>query len=209
MTHLLDAVKTATNGTEPSLKAIAMVMEIPTTRLYAMAKKPVPGQVYDPSVINWEVVNEYLTTKLEEETAPFATMEDMVVAAVKKDEWLAENHSVRVSTGNNMIEVDGGTMPKRKSAMFEMGGEQESYITFKRDPNVYKIVYQTAGYTVLRPVAADGEFCKEEVRVISNMTLNTKCVPPCNMKKSIEDRFSGAYAERLKEAENASQTDAE
>lgn len=100
-------------GEEPSLKAFALALDVPATRLYAIAKKPVP--VYDPAVVNWDTLNDYFSMKLTE-TADYADMEALVQAAKEKDTYLAENQSVRVSTGNNLIDVDGGKMPKRKSA---------------------------------------------------------------------------------------------
>ena len=109
---------------------------------------------------------------------------------------MAENVTARVATGSNLIDVDGGKMPKRKSVMFEMGNEQESLICFKHDAGVYKMVYQTTGYTAIREVNEDGTFAKEEIRVVSNSTLNTKCVPPTVLTQAIADRFSGAYAEQ-------------
>jgi hypothetical protein len=138
------------------------------------------------------------------------SLEELVTVAVEKEKWMAENTTARVATGSNLIDVDGGKMPKRKAAMFDMGSEQESLICFKHDAGVYKMVYQTLGYTAIREVNEDGTFAKEEVRVVSNSTLNTKCVPPTVMAQAIADRFSGAYAEQTNtESENANQTEAE
>ena len=42
--------------------------------------------------------------------------------------------------------------------------------------------------------------------MVSNSTLNTKCVPPTVMAQAIADRFSGAYTEQTAtESENVSQ----
>lgn len=197
MNHVLDAIKTINEGKEPSLRAFAEVLSVPTTRLYAKAKAPIAGQVYDPDVINWDALNEYFASKLTEEGCVFATMEDLVEAAQKKDEWLKENKPVRTAAGKNLIDVDGAKMPARKAAIFEMGSEQESLLCFKHDPAVYKMIYQTAGYTCIRAVNADGSYAKEEVRVISNGTLNTKCVPPTTMAAAVAERFSGEYAAKI------------
>lgn len=208
--HVLDAIREVAKGVEPSLKGFALALDVPPTRLYAKAKTPIAGQVYDPEAKNWDALNEFFVSKLEAEDAAYASMEELVMAAADKDKWLAENVHARVATGSNLIDVDGGKMPKRKAAMFEMGSEQESLICFKKDANVYKMVYQTLGYTCIRAVNEDGSFAKEEVRVISNATLNTKCVPPYTMAQAIADRFSGAYAEQTNsegsaESENANQ----
>ena len=207
MKHILDVIRDVNAGEEVSLKAFALALDIPATRLYAIAKRPIIGQVYDPNAKNWDAINEFLTNKVTAADATITSLEELVAVAVEKEKWMAENTTARVATGSNLIDVDGGKMPKRKAAMFEMGSEQESLICFKHDAGVYKMVYQTLGYTAIRQVNEDGTFAKEEIRVVSNSTLNTKCVPPTIMAQAIADRFSGAYTEQTAtESENVSQT---
>lgn len=211
-THVLDAVKTVAGGIEPSLRAFALALDIPAARLYAVAKKPVAGQVYDPEARNWDALNEFFIGKLTagSEDSAYASMEDLVAMAAEKDNWLKENSVRNVSAGtSNLVEVDGEMIPKRKSAKFDMGNDQESLLCFKHDAVVYKMVYQTESFTVVRPVAKDGAFTSNELRVLSNATINTKCVPPTTLSKAIEDRFSGAYAEQTatdSKSEDANQT---
>lgn len=205
--HILDVIRDVNGGEEISLKAFALALDIPATRLYAIAKRPIIGQVYDPNAKNWDAINEFLTNKVTAADATITSLEELVTVAVEKEKWMAENATARVATGSNLIDVDGGKMPKRKAAMFDMGSEQESLICFKHDAGVYKMVYQTLGYTAIRQVNEDGTFAKEEIRVVSNSTLNTKCVPPTSMAQAIADRFSGAYTEQTAtESENVSQT---
>lgn len=207
MKHILDVIRDVNGGEEVSLKAFALALDIPATRLYAIAKRPIIGQVYDPNAKNWDAINEFLTNKVTAADASITSLEELVLVAVEKEKWMAENATARVATGSNLIDVDGGKMPKRKAAMFDMGSEQESLICFKHDAGVYKMVYQTLGYTAIRQVNEDGTFAKEEIRVVSNSTLNTKCVPPTSMAQAIADRFSGAYTEQTAtESENVSQT---
>lgn len=207
MKHILDVIRDVNGGEEVSLKAFALALDIPATRLYAIAKRPIIGQVYDPNAKNWDAINEFLTNKVTAADATITSLEELVAVAVEKEKWMAENATARVATGSNLIDVDGGKMPKRKAAMFDMGSEQESLICFKHDAGVYKMVYQTLGYTAIRQVNEDGTFAKEEIRVVSNSTLNTKCVPPTSMAQAIADRFSGAYTEQTAtESENVSQT---
>lgn len=207
MKHILDVIRDVNGGEEVSLKAFALALDIPATRLYAIAKRPIIGQVYDPNAKNWDAINEFLTNKVTAADATITSLEELVTVAVEKEKWMAENATARVATGSNLIDVDGGKMPKRKAAMFDMGSEQESLICFKHDAGVYKMVYQTLGYTAIRQVNEDGTFAKEEIRVVSNSTLNTKCVPPTSMAQAIADRFSGAYTEQTAtESENVSQT---
>lgn len=210
MKHILDVIRDVNGGEEVSLKAFALALDIPATRLYAIAKRPIIGQVYDPNAKNWDAINEFLSNKVTAADATITSLEELVTVAVEKEKWMAENATARVATGSNLIDVDGGKMPKRKAAMFDMGSEQESLICFKHDAGVYKMVYQTLGYTAIRQVNEDGTFAKEEIRVVSNSTLNTKCVPPTSMAQAIADRFSGAYTEQTAtESENVSQTEAE
>lgn len=207
--HILDVIRDVNNGEEISLKAFALALDIPATRLYAIAKRPIVGQVYDPNAKNWDAVNEFLTAKVTAPEATITSLEALVEVAAEKEKWMAQNATARVATGNNLIDVDGGKMPKRKAAMFEMGSEQESLVCFKHDAGVYKMVYQTLGYTAIRQVNEDGTFAKEEIRVVSNSTLNTKCVPPTIMAQAIADRFSGAYAEQTATEADAEVVDAE
>lgn len=207
--HILDVIREVNGGEEISLKAFALALDIPATRLYAIAKRPIIGQVYDPNAKNWDAVSEFLTTKVTAPEATITSLEALVEAAAEKEKWMAENVTARVATGSNLIDVDGGKMPKRKAAMFEMGNEQESLICFKHDAGVYKMVYQTLGYTAIREVNEDGTFAKEEIRVVSNSTLNTKCVPPTTMAQAIADRFSGVYAEQTATEAAPADADAE
>ena len=197
ITHILDAIKIVCGGEIPSLRAFASALDIPASRLHTHARKPIPGQIYDPNVINWDVVNNYLTIKLSSTGCRYASMEALVEAAKAEDEWLSENQATRCATGANLIDVDGHKMPKRKSPVFEMGSDEESLLCFKHDPNVYKMVYQTIGFTVIRAVNEDGSFAKEEVRVLSNSTLNTKCVVPRMLTAGIKERFRGEYTPEM------------
>ena len=208
-THILDVIREVNGGEEISLKAFALALDIPATRLYAIAKRPIVGQVYDPNVKNWDAINEFVLAKLADPAATITTLDELVLVAAEKEKWMAENTAARVATGSNLIDVDGGKMPKRKAAMFEMGSEQESLLCFKHDAGVYKMVYQTLGYTAIRQVNEDGTFAKEEIRVVSNSTLNTKCVPPTVMAQAIADRFSGVYAEQTATEAPAEAADAE
>lgn len=198
--HISDAIKDAGLEPEkvPSLKAFSLALGVTVTKLNNTAKVPVPGQVYDPTVTNWDALNEYFKMKLKDVACPIKSMGELVQIAIEKQEWLDQSAVRRTGStaGSNLIDVDGGKMPRRKADMFEMGGEHESLICFKKDAGVYKMVYQTAGYTCVRAVDEDGNFTQELVRVVSNGTLNTKCVSPSEMANAIADRWSGEYQKR-------------
>lgn len=214
--NILDIVRDLGAET-PSMRAFALTMNISANRLYAMAKKPIAGAVYDPEATNWDSISEFTMTKLNTNLAAdgepeiiYTDLSALVAAAIEKDTYLKTTGARVYPSGTNTIEVDGVNISKRKSAMFEMG-ENASYLCFKSDPLVYAMVYQTESFTVIRPVhevtGGDGvglvEFASNELRVLSNATLNTKCVPPTTLKDAIADRFSGNYAERNKKVETS------
>lgn len=208
-THISDAINAIAPETTITMKAFAIALEIPVTRLYSLAKKPVVGQVYDPAVTNWDAINEYIASKLAEEGSKFETMEAAVEAAVEVQKEMDERAVRHTATGSNLIDIDGGKMPKRKSNLMEQNEAGNTLLAFKKDAAVYQIVYQTAGYTVIREVNEDGSFAKEEVRVLSNVTMNTKIVPPTTLSQAIADRFSGAYQANSAPVEEAAEATSE
>lgn len=191
--HVLDVVREH-GGETPSLKAFAMALGIQVTRLNRTAKNPIPGQVYDPDIVNWDALNDLFYGQIASEKCAITSIDELVDKAMEIEESLRTMPTRRSSISSIM--VDGVEMVARKAAMFEMGSENETLLAFKNDAGVYKMVYQTAGYTAIRPVGPDGEFNSELIRVVSNGTLNTKVVPPATLAEAIQDRFSGAYQER-------------
>lgn len=177
----------------PTLKAIAAVFDIPNQRIYTVAKQPKEGEVYDAKVYNWEAIERFITRRLDPDKG-LATLEDVIDAALAKDEEFKEadgRRSVNRGSAVNKIEIDGKMVPTRKYRNFEM--EENTYVCLRKDANVYKIVMQTLTHTVLRPVGADGEFCSEAVKVISNGMLNMKGAGPNAIEEAISKRFSGEY----------------
>ena len=75
-----------TKGT-PTLKAIAAVFDVPTQRIYSVAKQPKEGEVYDAKVFNWDAIERFITRRLDAEKG-LATIEDVIDAALVKDEEL-------------------------------------------------------------------------------------------------------------------------
>lgn len=194
----------------PSLKAFAGVFDLNPVRLYSVAKQPKEGVVYDAKVFNWDAIERFITRRLDAEKG-LATLEDVVMAALAKDEELKANDGRR-SRGEGSgygakIEVDGKMVAKRRFANFEM--ESGQLVTLKKDPEVYAIVLQTASHTVLRPVnsADPADFKGNDVKVISNGMLNFKGTGPSALEASIKERFSGEYAKKL--ADEAAQAAAD
>ena len=177
----------------PTLKAIAAVFEIPTQRIYSVAKQPKEGEVYDAKVYNWDAITRFIERRLDAEKG-LATLEDVIKVALEKDEEFKETDGRRSANkggGVKKIEVDGVLIAARKYTNFEMS--EDKPVCLRKDANVYKIIYQTVSHTVLRPIGADGNFCSESVKVISNGMLNMKGAGPATIDDAIAKRFSGEY----------------
>lgn len=185
----------------PSLKAFAAVFDLNPVRFYSVAKQPKEGVVYDAKVFNWDAIERFIARRLDADKG-LATLEDVVKAALVKDEELKANDGRRTTRGEGTgygekIEVDGKMVAKRRFANFEM--ENGQLVTLKKDAEVYAIVLQTASHTVLRPVnsADPTDFKGNDVKVISNGMLNFKGTGPSALEASIKERFSGEYAKKL------------
>lgn len=184
----------------PSLKAFAAVFELNPVRFYSVAKQPKEGVVYNAKVFNWDAIERFITRRLDAEKG-LATLEDVVKAALVKEEELKANDGRRSrgegSGYGEKIEVDGKMIAKRRFANFEM--ENGQLVTLKKDAEVYAIVLQTASHTVLRPVnsADPTDFKGNDVKVISNGMLNFKGTGPSALEASIKERFSGEYAKKM------------
>lgn len=185
----------------PSLKAFAAVFDLNPVRFYSVAKQPKEGVVYDAKVFNWDAIERFIARRLDADQG-LATLEDVVKAALAKDEELKANDGRRTTRGEGTgygekIEVDGKMVAKRRFANFEM--ENGQLVTLKKDAEVYAIVLQTASHTVLRPVnsADPTDFKGNDVKVISNGMLNFKGTGPSALEASIKERFSGEYAKKL------------
>lgn len=185
----------------PSLKAFAGVFDLNPVRFYSVAKQPKEGVVYDAKVFNWDAIERFIARRLDADRG-LATLEDVVRAALVKDEELKANDGRRTTRGEGTgygekIEVDGKMIAKRRFANFEM--ENGQLVTLKKDAEVYAIVLQTASHTVLRPVnsADPTDFKGNDVKVISNGMLNFKGTGPSALEASIKERFSGEYAKKL------------
>lgn len=187
---------------QPSLKAIAAVFDLNPVRLYSVAKQPKEGVVYDAKVYNWDAIERFINRRLDADKG-LATLEDVIAAALVKDEELKAQDGRRSSNRGEgsaygaKVEVDGKMVAKRRFANFEM--ENGQLVTLKKDAEVYAIVLQTGSHTVLRPVNSNDptDFKGNDVKVISNGMLNFRGTGPSALAASIEERFSGEYAKKL------------
>lgn len=197
----------------PTLKAIAMVFDLQAVRLYSVAKQPKEGAVWDPKVYNWDAIERFIVRRLDPDNG-LATVEDVIQRALEIDVQLKQSDKrLGANRGlgtNKKITVDGQEIVARKYQNFEM--ESGKFVVLKKDPRVFKIVFQTLSHTVLVPVAdAEGTPLNNDVKVISNFMLNMKGVGPAAIDEAIEKRFSGEYAAAVAadEAEPAVEGDAE
>ena len=176
-----------------TLKAIAEVLGVPSQRIYSVAKQPQEGVVYDAKVYNWGAIERFVTRRLDPEKG-LATIEDVIDAALIVDAKLKEKDGRRSANKGSIVEkitVDGKEVPVRKYKNFDM--ETNVPVCLRKDPNVYKIVLQTLTHTVMRPIGADGEFCSETVKVISNSMLNMRGIGPSAIEDAMTKRWSGEF----------------
>lgn len=183
-----------------TIKSLAAVFGLPSQRLYAVAKQPKDGEVYDAKVYNWEAIEKFLVRRLGQEGYP-QTLEEVVDKAVEIDAELRANDGRKGGnrTGGHtveIIEVDGAKIPSRKYDNFEMTEDGHNLVVLKKDPNVYKMIFQTRSHTVLRPVSdKEGTFASERIKVVTNATFNQRGCGPVINETEIEMRFSGEHAE--------------
>ena len=176
-----------------TLKAIAEVLGVPSQRIYSVAKQPQEGVVYDAKVYNWGAIERFVTRRLDPEKG-LATIEDVIDAALIVDAELKEKDGRRSANKVSIVEkitVDGKEVPVRKYKNFDM--ETNVTVCLRKDPYVYKIVLQTLTHTVMRPIGADGEFCSETVKVISNSMLNMRGIGPSAIEDAMTKRWSGEF----------------
>lgn len=176
-----------------TLKAIAEVLGVPSQRIYSVAKQPQEGVVYDAKVYNWGAIERFVTRRLDPEKG-LATIEDVIDAALIVDAELKEKDGRRSANKGSIVEkitVDGKEVPVRKYKNFDM--ETNVPVCLRKDPYVYKIVLQTLTHTVMRPIGADGEFCSETVKVISNSMLNMRGIGPSAIEDAMTKRWNGEF----------------
>lgn len=180
----------------PTLKAIAQVFDLQAVRLYSVAKQPKEGVAWDPKVYNWDAIERFITRRLDPDKG-IGTLEEVIQRALEIDAELKQNDGRRSANRglgvNKKIEVDGKEVAARKYKNFEM--DAGIPVVLKKDPRVFKIVFQTQTHTVLVPIVdRDGTPLNNDVKVISNFMLNMKGVGPAAIDEAIEKRFSGEYA---------------
>lgn len=151
---------------QPTLKAIAEVLEVPQQRIYSVAKQPIAGEVYDARVYNWDAISKFIAKRIGKEGDKFATFEEVYDAALIKDEELAASDKRRGSrgTGSTKVMIDlgeGKQMPARRKEV-NVG----DIIYLKKHAEEFTAVYVTSTHIVLRCGDAPTLLC------LSNWTFN-------------------------------------
>lgn len=171
---------------QPTLKAIATVLEIAPVRLYAVGKQPKEGEVYSAKTYNWDAIDRFITRRLSEDKG-YGTMEEFLKLVEEVDKELASQDGRkgrRASTGANKISVGDKEMPARK------------YNVQVGDKVMLKKELHTVPYTVM--LTSDTHIVLQldgtpELRALSNWTTNLNLiVNGCDIEAAIEDRIAAA-----------------
>ena len=100
----------ATVVARPTLKQLAEVLGCPVDRVRSIARKPIPGEEYDPKAINWGAIDVVVTNRLEK--TGYDSLEDVYAAALEVEVKTA-TRAVGIKT--EMLNVEGSeTTPARK-----------------------------------------------------------------------------------------------
>ena len=94
----------------PSLKQLAVVLDVQMDRIRSVAKKPIVGQAYDPKAINWDAIETFISNRLER--TGYDSIEDVFAAALEvEDAKPARAAKAEIA----MLDVEGSeTTPARK-----------------------------------------------------------------------------------------------
>lgn len=186
----LEAIQSlCAEGAHPTLKAIAMALEVPQQRIYSVAKQPKAGEVYDANVYNWDAIDRFVTRRLDADKG-LATHEDVIRKAQELDVELKQKDGRRGSRGKahaDIILEGGKSMPGRK---FELTEGQKVMMRGEVAPTVYEVKMFTDTHVVLQAENSPLLSC------YSNWTVNQKFIVD-------ETRFDALIAERKEALESS------
>lgn len=155
---------------QPSLKAIAIVLEVPQQRLYSVAKQPKAGEVYDAHIYNWDAISKFIAKRIGKDGDAYATFEEVYDEAIKTDAELGASDKRRGPRGSSKVEIDlgdGKKMPARRKEL-KVGDK----VVLKGDDKDYEVVMLTDTHTVMQIKDTTVLSC------LSNWTMNQKYVAP-------------------------------
>ncbi len=146
----------------PSLKQLAVVLDVQVERIRNVARKPIVGQAYDPKAINWDAVDTFITNRLER--TGYESLEAVYEAALEVEV------AVRAAGGSSkvMLDIEGSTTtPARKSEL--AAGD---IITEKASGENFKVDYVNDTIVVYSPISAEGKITLSHA--IGNRIFNNK-----------------------------------
>lgn len=141
---------TEVNGiAKPSLKQLAEVLGCPIDRLRSIARKPIPGEAYDPKATNWDAIEAFITNRLEK--TGYDSLEDVYAAALEVE---VKTSSRAAGIKTEMLNVDGSdTTPARK-----LNVQPGDLVHDKKTDADYEVEYVNATIVVYHPVnVAEGK----------------------------------------------------
>lgn len=145
----------------PSLKQLAVVLDLQVERIRNVAKKPIVGQAYDPKAINWDAVDAFITNRLER--TGYDSLEAVYEAA------LAVEVTIKApGSSKTMLEVEGSTTtPARKSDL-----QAGDIIVEKATGEKFEVCYTNETIVVYKPINEEGKITLSHA--IGNRIFNNK-----------------------------------
>lgn len=147
----------------PSLKQLAVVLDVQMDRIRSVAKKPIVGQAYDPKAINWDAIETFISNRLER--TGYDSIEDVFAAALEvEDAKPARAAKAEIA----MLDVEGSeTTPARK---IEVNAGDTIYE--KKTGTEYKVEFVNETIVVFSPISLEGKLTLS--RSIGNRNFNSK-----------------------------------
>lgn len=147
----------------PSLKQLAVVLDVQMDRIRAVAKKPIAGQVFDPKAINWDAIDAFITNRLER--TGYESVEEVYEAALLvEDAKPARAAKAEIA----MLDVEGSTTTPARKIDINAGDT----IYEKKTGAEFVVDYVNATIVVFSPISTEGKLTLS--RSIGNRNFNSK-----------------------------------
>ena len=148
-------------STAPTLKAIAIVLNVKPIQLYTISKTAIPNVIYDARIYNWDAIAKYIARRFDPDIG-IKDFVDLIDKAIEEDiNILSSDRRNKLRT--NKINVNGRIVPARKFHV-DLGYK----VMLKDGKNNYTVVYLTDTHAVLQV----GE--SQELTMLSNWTFNNR-----------------------------------
>jgi len=187
---------------KPTLTSLGEVINVKRRQMYAIGKSPDADNIfYNGHEFNWKAIERFIINRID----PNSDLNDLesVVAAALKIDAVKKGNKLRKTNNQRVqqIEVDGNLIVTLKHPQYDLlfsdwervHPSGARIIVFRKDPNVYKIVMQTRSHTLVRSIDDTGEYDSDELKVITNSTLNFRAVSPRNLPKEYDRRKNKSF----------------